>query len=250
MKGNSGAQLNFAGDFVEKHCPGAKDQYDWFVAASWKGLVEGVSLPYVELIRQSCYRIEYIPGYSATQLTSTQEFDRLLQLVEYWRSQSVETLGSWKGYLQRLERHVEENDSPRMREGLELASCYSLAPSFNHGDLTLENVLIRPNGEMVLIDPNYSQGLFQSAILDYGKLLQSVHSDYHRVFNSSPGQDPAPLLAWLWEFLEIRGILEESLVAELTHLMRLRKYRPEQERGKVDDLISMVIQEISSLRGG
>jgi hypothetical protein len=111
----------------------------------------------------------------------------------------------------------------------------------------LENVLVEDNGEMVLIDPNYDPGLFQSWLLDYGKLLQSVHSDYHRLFNSSPGSDPAPLLNYLKEYLESRGLWEMALVAELSHVIRLRKYRPENERWLVDKILGNLVAEIEAL---
>jgi hypothetical protein len=97
---------------------------------------------------------------------------------------------------------------------------------------------------MVLIDPNYEVGLFQSYLLDYGKLLQSVHSDYHRVFNSSAGEDPEPLLNYLKSYLQDRGEWEWALVAELTHIIRLRRYRPENERRLVDCLLDKLMREL------
>jgi hypothetical protein len=103
---------------------------------------------------------------------------------------------------------------------------------------------VRDNGEMVLIDPNYSDGLFQSWLLDYGKLLQSTHSDYHRIFNSSPGSDPAPLLKYLKEHLVKEGQWYLAQIAEISHVMRLRKYRSENEWGKVDGILERLMGEI------
>ena len=248
MRGNSGASLCFQGDFVLKECGNAKDQYDWFSAADLVGMIDGFRLPHTRLVDEHSYEIEYVHGYSATQITSVQDFARLVKLIEHWEKQPTETLGSWFNYLRRLEQHVAEGNSEEMRNAFHLASQYELPSSFGHGDLTLENVLVEKDGGMVLIDPNYSQGLFQSYILDYGKLLQSVHSDYHRVFNSSPGEDPAPLLAWFRKYLEERGLWEAALVAELTHIMRLRKYRPEGERSMVDALLRKVMKEIEGAR--
>ena len=97
---------------------------------------------------------------------------------------------------------------------------------------------------MVLIDPNYSDGLFQSWVLDYGKLLQSTHSDYHRIFNSSPGADPQPLLQYLRSHLQSIGYWELALVGELSHWIRLRKYRPESEWHKVDGILERLMGEV------
>jgi hypothetical protein len=248
MRGNSGALLQFSGDYVVKQCPNACQQVEWFGYAQSVGLVDGVRLPYVELVNSCGYRIEYIRGYSATMLTSVQDFARLVNLVEYWGCQPAVSSGDWDSYLVRLKEHVAVSNSPQMEAAFELVSRYDLPGSYNHGDLTLENVLVEDSGEMVLIDPNYSDGLFQSWLLDFGKLLQSVHADYHRVFNSSPGSDPQPLFQYLRSYLQDRNLWELALVAELSHVVRLRKYRPENERWMVDKILSKLIAEIETLR--
>lgn len=244
MRGNSGALLQFSGDFVLKECSNAREQVEWFGHADCRGLVDGVVLPYVELVTPTAYKIEYVAGYSATQITATQDMQRLINLVEHWRKQPAASSADWDDYLERLEGHVAVSNSAQMEAALALASRYNLPGSFAHNDLTLENVLVRNSGEMVLIDPNYSNGLFQSWLLDYGKLLQSVHSDYHRVFNSSPGSDPEPLLKYLKGYLVKEGIWELALVAELTHLIRLRKYRPESEWRLVDQILEKIMNEM------
>ncbi len=50
--------------------------------------------------------------------------------------------------------------------------------SIIHGDLTIENILINRNSsDYLLIDPN-SENIFNSPLIDYGKLFQSLHSNY------------------------------------------------------------------------
>jgi hypothetical protein len=244
MRGNSGALLQFAGDFVLKECTNAREQCEWFGYAKEAGLVDGVVLPYVSLVNDGAYKIEYVAGYSATMLTSTQDLQRLINLIEYWRKQPASNTASWDSYLVRLKDHVRVGNSPQMEAAFELVSRYELPRSFAHNDLTLENVLVRNDGEMVLIDPNYSDGLFQSWVLDYGKLLQSTHSDYHRVFNSSPGADPAPLLKYLKDYLVKEGQWYLAQIAEISHVMRLRKYRPESEWHKVDGILERLMGEV------
>jgi hypothetical protein len=246
MRGNSGAELNFCGDYVLKRCSNARDQVAWFDFAKERMLDDSIRLPYVELVDEGSYKIEYIRGYSATQITSVQDFERLVRLVEHWRSQPAVSVGSWDGYLKRLEGHVRVSNSAQMKAAFELVCRYELPGSFAQGDLTLENVLVENDGRMVIIDPNYSEGLFQSWLLDCGKLLQSVHSDYHRVFNSCPGADPQPLLNYLKKHLQERGEWELALVAEVTHVMRLRKYRPQEEWPKVDRILRGLLGEIQT----
>jgi hypothetical protein len=249
MRGNSGALLCFQGDYVLKECGNAREQCEWFGHANRVGLVEGIRLPYVELVNAESYKIEYIRGYSATMLTSVQDFARLVKLVEHWGCQPAASSGDWQSYLQRLKGHVAVSNSAQMEAAFELATRYELPRSFAQGDLTLENVLVEDDGAMVLIDPNYDPGLFQSWLLDFGKLLQSVHSDYHRLFNSSPGSDPQPLLNYLREYLQSRGQWELALIGELTHVMRLRKYRKSEEQWIVDKLLGNLIREIEGLGG-
>jgi hypothetical protein len=241
--------LCFQGDYVLKECGNAREQCEWFGHANRVGLVEGIRLPYVELVNAESYKIEYIRGYSATMLTSVQDFARLVKLVEHWGCQPSVTGANWLSYLVRLEKHVRVSNSPEMEAALSLVCRCELPGSFNHGDLTLENVLVEDDGAMVLIDPNFESGLFQSWLLDYGKLLQSVHSDYHRLFNSSPGSDPQPLLNYLREYLQSRGQWELALIGELTHVMRLRKYRKSEEQWIVDKLLGNLIREIEGLGG-
>ena len=250
MRGNSGAELQFAGDFVLKSCANAQQQVEWFGHANVAGLVDGIRLPFTELVNDGCYKIEYIRGYSATMLTSVQDFERLVRLVEHWRSQPAVSSGDWQSYLLRLEEHVRVSNSEEMVAAFKLVCRYELPGSFGQGDLTLENVLVENDGGMVLIDPNFAPDLFQSWLLDYGKLLQSVHADYHRVFNSSAGANPQPLLNYLRDHLVKDGSWHLALVAELTHIMRLRKYRPQEEWSKVDGILGRLVKEIQSENAG
>lgn len=246
MKGNSGASLDFQGDYVLKSCSQARGQVEWFHHARKIGVVEGFRLPSVEIVSNESYRIEYIAGFSATMLSSVSEFKKLVRLIEHWSKKPSTTTATWGSYLNRLQSHVTASNSSLMQEAFDVVSRYEFPSSFCHGDLTLENVLVTGDGEMVLIDPNYSPELFQSWVLDLGKLLQSTHSDYHRVFNSSPGLDPEPHLKYLKNYLQARNLWKIALVSELSHIMRLRKYRPPGEYLKVENILKKLIREINN----
>jgi uncharacterized membrane protein YbhN (UPF0104 family)/tRNA A-37 threonylcarbamoyl transferase component Bud32 len=46
-----------------------------------------------------------------------------------------------------------------------------------HGDLTVDNVVVNESGDFLLLDPN-NENQVSSAVVDYGKLYQSLHSGY------------------------------------------------------------------------
>ena len=54
-------------------------------------------------------------------------------------------------------------------------SCYQESPI--HGDLTIDNLIVSPEGDFMLIDPNDENQVSTPAV-DFGKMYQSLHSGY------------------------------------------------------------------------
>jgi len=67
---------------------------------------------------------------------------------------------------------------PRLRE-LEAALPAWLPGTFSHGDLTLDNMLVTPDGELYLIDPGQQQ--VETYQWDIAKLLQSCYADWWQI---------------------------------------------------------------------
>lgn len=250
MKGSSGARLGFQGDVIRKECSDAAEQAEWFEIARNLPVMPGVRVPHTPRCGDGWYEIEFIEGTCGTHAESTLIIDSLLDQITTWGDCGTHRAVSWESYISRLHRqHIQNlvSISP-MLEAFNLVSQEPPLPaSFGHGDLTLENVIIDRNGDLVLIDPNFKGDLFQSYILDLGKLLQSVHSDYHRLFDSHPGVDLKPHCEVLMDRLCDANLLRPALVAEITHVMRLRKYRPEDQRPKVDELLQRLLNEIHTV---
>lgn len=244
MKGSSGATLDFSGDFIRKKCKDAGEQCEWFRIASRYTLAPSVRFPQTISVSDSEYDIEFIEGVCGTQIESTRLIDTLVDQVFLWSKLPASRHADWGSYKERLRsEHVSLADSEIVCRTFDfLDEIEPLPSSFSHGDLTLENIIVENNGGIVLIDPNFKKNLFQSYVLDLGKLLQSVHSDYHRLFNSHPGGDPAPLCAHLRQRLG-EPLWTQALAAEISHVVRLRKYRPSAQWLKVDRLLGKLLAE-------
>lgn len=244
MKGASGAKVKLNGDEVHKICGDAPQQVEWFERAKGLGLTPGVRLPLVGLESPRSYRMEFVRGHLAASEPSVIFLEQVLSQVMRWRDVSPVSAGDWESYLQRLGEHVDLCLTEEMEQALGLLEAADPFPSsFCHGDLTLENILIESDGTCVLIDPNYKPGLFQSYVLDLGKLLQSTHARYHEVFHSNHGIDLTRHDTWLHSVLEESGLWEQSLLSCISHVIRLRKYRPEEQRPLVDSLLRELITE-------
>lgn len=244
MKGASGALLKPCGDSIIKICEDAPQQVEWFGLARTIGTVPGVRIPSVALTARRSYDVEYIRGHLATAEPSVTFLERCIGQVKRWANTPAATEKTWNAYVSRLEGHVSIAPTDEMKEAYRL--CEEAEPfpsSFCHGDLTLENILIESDGTCVLIDPNFKPGLFQSHILDLGKLLQSTHARYHAVFFSHHAVDLSRHDAWLVEYLKKEDVWKESLLACISHIIRLRKYRPEDQRPLADQILSRLIKE-------
>ena len=242
MKGASGAALKLSGDTVTKACNDSIQQVRWFQQAKKLGLPEGLSVPRVFSANDKSYEMEYIQGHEATHEATLYGIKACLKWCLHCSHKPSTTDATWDSYLTRLEDHVRLANTAPMRQALEkLIHMQALSCTFNHGDLTLENVLITP-GSVVLIDPNYGQSLFQSFILDLGKVLQSTHFEYHRVFGSNHGVSLRRHGKWIEAELKASDLWEPSSLSCLSHIIRLRKYQPTNLRPLVDSHLALFIK--------
>lgn len=243
MKGASGANLSFKGDFVLKQCSDAEDQVRWFKAVESSPLIEPLAIPRVSLEAPDAYLIEYIEGHTATHESGTGVVESLFKQVMMWSKEKPLTSGDWDSYMIRLEDHVRAGPSEEMRRAHLLRESWPAPPATKcHGDLTLENVLVQNRTDrLYLIDPNAKPDLFSSYILDLGKLLQSTYANYHQVFDSHHGVDLSRHNEWLVAELIKHDLFEQAHMALITHIMRLRKYRPESQHSTVDNLLGYLL---------
>jgi len=238
----SGARFEFSEHEVIKHCDNATLQVAWFRSAEQRGFVAGVRAVPVRDEREGSYAMSRLTPHPPTG----EHVDRLVAQVRHWAGLDADNDASWSSYLERLDAHASLSGSPVIGRAVEVVAAHPpFTPSWCHGDLTLDNVIARPGGEVVLIDPNYHPGLYQSFVLDLGKLLQSTHTVYNRDLcgvDAGFGAFDEYLVTLLREL----GVFPEALRACLSHVVRLVRYRPHQIAG-IERIARELLDELESL---
>ena len=243
--GASNARFQQVGQRLIKTCDNAIEQATWLRMASVLPLEPGLRCVEVYAADATSYTMEHVTGHLATAEPGTRVTRTLYAQVDRWRRIPTTTTATWDSYLARLEQHCRLARSGVLWRALETVKAEPPPPpSFNHGDLTYENVLIQADTSCCLIDPNHSPGLYQSYALDYGKMLQSTHTDYHATFNSNIGINLAMNDATLVTLLRNGGHYHGALLACLTHIIRLAKYRLT-EIEKVEALAKPLLEELA-----
>ena len=107
---------------------------------------------------------------------------------------------------------------------------------FAHGDLSLSNIIKRKEGGYCLIDPNYKDD-YSSVILDYAKLRFSLNG-YEYMFGLTKNKSSKRLLKYFdKQLIKNCENLELIKLLEITHWMRLFKYKDEQYHKMIADKI-------------
>lgn len=245
--GASGAHFEHNGQTLIKRCPNAFEQASWLRTASILPLEEGVRCVQVYAADADAYLMEHITGHLGTEEPTTNITDRLYAQINRWRYIPPTSNATWDNYLERVKHHCITVQSATLWDAYSVLAAHKpFTPSFNHGDLTYENVLIQSDNTLVLIDPNSAPNIYQSFILDYGKMLQSTHTAYHNTFKSNIGNNLDMQDATLTRHLKQDGHYEDALTACLSHIIRLAKYRLE-EINKVEALAFALMKELQCI---
>lgn len=122
---------------------------------------------------------------------------------------------------------------------LAVSSYQSPTETFSHGNLTLENILVQPaTNHVILIDP-YEENIIDSALADYSQVLQSCNSMYE-LYNAGPctiegNRISAPLAAYpgldyfktmFWGFLRQNHTADEVTVIRLLEVSQFARMLP------------------------
>ena len=241
LRGASGSILHVRNSELLKQCANSERQVSWL--RQGRALLPGVRCVPTRTMDQRTYVMPCIEGRIGYAVSGGDLVGRLINQVLAWRDEPADNVATWSSYLVRLADHATFVSSRIGHDAVRLLADGEPFPaSWCHGDLTLENVMLDNDGHLVLLDPNYAPDLYQSYLLDLGKLLQSTHTSYHKQLAGHHVeltlQDRV-----LRERLEAAGLWQASLRACLSHLIRLLRHWPTHIE-QVETMIVTLLDEL------
>lgn len=264
LKGGSGASIEVQGDRVIKTAANAKEQAKWYVHAygSEYDSISNIAyhIPRLHSIIDNTMNMEYVKGVSAAKHLSShvdlEVIKKILKVVEQIQSARPmqHTSTDVNTYVDRIASHINfavQSGVFTEEYGFSLLNHIKFSfdryfecteRSFYHGDFTLENIIIDKmnHSTIKVIDPNNVEGVWGNYFLDVAKLFQSLRFNYEFEFGDNPFEYHPALLDFLTH--EVRkqftsyeyGFIN---LLELTHWIRMIKYKSPKERLKIKEII-------------
>lgn len=182
FEGRSGAEVSRVGDLVIKVAENTQMQVDWYNHNQF------VLAPRVVDNAPSVYRMEYIdgtPGWLNLQAST------IVQAVEAIKSfKDNDPMPGYSGlYDDYLERCIRKLPGAMKHVIRQIAGGFNPEQSFCHGDLTLTNMIVKPDGQVYFIDPSIQKDIWSSYMIDVGRLMQSLRGRYEEKFLGAPIDD-------------------------------------------------------------
>lgn len=234
LRGGSGSGIWLEDRTVIKTSPKATAEHEWYRAAEEHGL--GDWLPKIYSRTLDTLYMEYIPGRTLADGATEEEIDLLMSLIAKF-AKIRDSRTDVDAYCENLLQH-KNSEATRFVVSEMLNNREELVDnaSFCHGDLSLSNV-ISSRGTIKVIDPNNKDD-YASYLLDLAKLRFSM-TGYERMFGFGKA-----------DLRELRKKLDAEAwhrklvhLLEITHWIRLYKYRTEEQQKTVDKVIDELIKE-------
>ena len=235
--GWSGATVELRDGRVYKTHP------DSLMAGEWYKVAQSFfNVPQIHSLIGQTLCMEYIEATS--KVIKMPKILKLLESMAYIPYVS-EKENKYAHYVTRVMNHIElaKDTVPSFKEWLSYQTnaryCYyDSERTFCHGDLTLENIIIR-NEEMYLIDPIYeaNKDTYSSWLLDASKFLYSL-----RLHNMMVEH------AWIENELLTRSVDIINLkLLEASHCIRVYKYAPIERKLQVTEMFTNIMNEIEEI---
>lgn len=235
LKGGSGSEVWLEDKTIIKTTGKAAAEHEWYIQAAEHGL--GEYLPRIYSRTLDTLYMEYIPGTALADEAGEKDIDELMRLTERFAA-----IPDWRkdigAYCDNLLTHSKSEETEWVIREMQGSEAELQAKvSFSHGDFSLSNVIRSTGGGIKVIDPN-NKGDYSSYLLDLAKIRFSM-TGYERLFGFGKAD-----LRGLREAFD-RKVEDGRLVQllEITHWIRLYKYRTEKQRKTVDRVIDELIKE-------
>jgi len=159
--GNKVRRIN---NYVIKKIHSASDEIKWYA----KAIELGLHTPEILTYDSDTISMSYIHGNECKNL------DLIVNVLTRFKNTNATNNVNFNSYIDRIERHMSNNieikDSEKV---LKLLKQINPVNTFNHGDFSTNNI-IESDNKLYLIDPLYSDDIYQSYIIDIAKHLFSI----------------------------------------------------------------------------
>lgn len=221
-----------------------KTHPDSIHAAAWYKIARSFfNVPEIHSLIGTTICMEYIEKTS--DIIKMPDIVKLLDTMKFIPYASDKT-NDFTCYVWRIRNHIDLaiNTVPSFQNWLSEVSLeeicyYNNNRSFCHGDLTIENIIIK-NDEMYLIDPIYEshKDTYSSWLLDLSKFLYSLR--LHNMMTQ---------YLWLISVFTNNDIKMKKriLLLEASHCIRVYKYAPIERKVKIVDMFTDIMNIIDSL---
>jgi capsule biosynthesis phosphatase len=255
LQGGSGATVRREGDSVIKECDNALNQAIWYRKANGY-----VNTPALHSIIENTLKIDYIEGMAGTDINRKWHIDKVIQEVQKIKLIPEENIPDFHTYIYRIASHLNHpaanNLCQDVKENIILilnrySEIFNSQKSFCHGDLTLGNIIIKGklvrDAEAFVFDPNTPDCIWMSYLLDLSKINQSLRFNYeHNFMGKENIYNPELCEYFNKKVKEIWGnkVYKLVLILEMTHWVRMIKYKTESERPQIYENIRTLMGTI------
>jgi len=151
-------------DCVVKKSSSSKQEVNWYN----KAIEIGIDIPTVLSYDNDTIATSFIDGKTCENV------DLILNTLKKFKNTKPTNKVNFNSYVERIKTYL--NNNPQIKGGnklIDLLNTINPPNTFNHGDFSTHN-MIETEGKLYLIDPIYSEDLFQSYVIDAAKHLFST----------------------------------------------------------------------------
>ncbi len=249
LKGGSGKSVIKLGNMVKKEIASSGDLIGF---QHWQmDNKEYCKTPKVSSYLYNAVYMEYINGHTLKDELNKNDFYNILYTIDDFSkvkydsfnlNRQLDILRNNFGIDKNLDQMIDFCE----KELKKYESFLNDNASFSHGDMTLSNIIHNNlDNEIYFIDSRYFRDS-SSYLLDYAKLKMSMDG-YEYKFSLSCNKPKKKLKKELTRTLKVKGVLKEVTLLELMYVLRLFRYKNNDEREIVKKFAEKVLKKYEKL---